>query len=334
MKKILFILLAAISFNSHAFLCKTNTGAAVSGGTQSILDVPIESDIYAAPNRVNEFADIDEFMTCWNEAPGTYVDYLRLNGATPGPSFSQINGLEGGVALRGTYLSTPFTGADYEVFTLRTATEPLPLKLYIKVNSIPTSSVLIKKGDLLITLYLTKYATMVSDPAQQRIDERPFIWELYAGNDVIIGTGTCDINDNQIIEIDFGQVGISGIGTSGATSSYRRDEVINYTCADKNVSVPIKMYFVATPAQFSNNLMQVRIGDTYYGGNVMPGLGVELSREGKVISPDNGSWVSEIVNGIGSDTITLSLVKKNSLVAGDIVEGPFNAAGTIIMSTP
>lgn len=303
------------------------------GGTQDINDVPIDSDIYANPNRINEFADIDDFMSCRNQAPGSYIDFLRLTGAEAGPRFASVSGLETGVVLNGNYYVAPFSGKDYPVFELRSATERLPIKLYLKVGAVPQSAVLVRKGDLLMTLHLHKYAAYTSRP-NDYMDHYDFTWRFFAADDVIVGTGTCDINNNQIIEVDFGQVGISGISTSGASSRYRIDKELTYNCDDNNITVPIKMYFTSSPSLFSNDAMLVRTGDSYGSGAIMPGLGVELSHGGQVISTLNGSWLSEIRNGIGSDTITLSLVKKTNLVAGDIEEGPFNASGTIVMSTP
>lgn len=183
-----------------------------------------------------------------------------------------------------------------------------------------------------MTLFLHKYASYVGQ--NETMDDWFFQWNFYAANDVIVGTGTCDINNNQIIEVDFGKIGISGVSTVGADSRYQIDKELNYICSDTNLTVPIKMYLTASPTLFSNNAMLVRTGDGYGAGNIMPGLGVEVSRNGQVITPLNGSWLSEIRNGVGSDTIRLSLVKKQNLVPTDIVEGPFNASGTIVMSTP
>ncbi|MEX6312687.1 fimbrial protein [Providencia manganoxydans] len=332
MKILLFFILSILSCHSYAFVCKTNDGVEVMGGTQNIYDVPIDSDIFAQPDRINEFADIDEFMTCRNEAPLSYVDYLRLTGARAGTKFTNISGLKTGVVLNGNYLLVPFSGQDYPVFALRVATQPLPIKLYLQVSTKPTNAVLIRKGDLLMTLYLHKYATwsIGGDP----FDHYDFEWNFYAADDVIVGTGTCDINNNQIIEIDFGQINPSGISTVGASSRYQINKDLIYHCDDNNLTMPIKMYFTAEPAGFSNNAMLVRTGSAYGSGSVMPGMGVEMYHENKVVSPLNGNFISEIKNGYGQDTVTFTVVKKENIMPGDLIEGMFNASGTIVMSTP
>lgn len=332
MKILLFFILSILSCHSYAFVCKTNDGVEVMGGTQNIYDVPIDSDIFAQPDRINEFADIDQFMHCKNQAPGTYVDYLKLTGATAGPKFAGVSGLKTGVVLNGSYLLAPFSGQDYLVFALRTETQPLPIKLYLQVSTKPTSAVLVRKGDLLMTLDLHKYATWSTggDP----FDHYDFKWNFYAADDVVVGTGTCDINNNQIIEIDFGQINPSGISTVGASSRYQINKDLIYHCDDNNLTMPIKMYFTAEPAGFSNNAMLVRTGSAYGSGSVMPGMGVEMYHENKVVSPLNGNFISEIKNGYGQDTVTFTVVKKENIMPGDLIEGMFNASGTIVMSTP
>ncbi|HEM8865916.1 TPA: fimbrial protein [Providencia stuartii] len=334
MKILLFFILSILSCHSYAFVCKTNDGVEVMGGTQNIYDVPIDSDIFAQPDRINEFADIDNFMTCRNEAPTAYIDYLYLTGATAGPKFTAIPGLKTGVVLNGNYILAPFSGQKYSVFTLTVSTQRLPIKLYLQVSTKPTNAVLIRKGDLLMSLYLYKDATQFSDPGNPHKDPHEFIWNFYAADDVIVGTGTCDINNNQIIEIDFGQINPSGISTVGASSRYQINKDLIYHCDDNNLTMPIKMYFTAEPAGFSNNAMLVRTGSAYGSGSVMPGMGVEMYHENKVVSPLNGNFISEIKNGYGQDTVTFTVVKKENIMPGDLIEGMFNASGTIVMSTP
>lgn len=48
----------------------------------------------------------------------------------------------------------------------------------------------------------------------------------------------------------------------------------------------------------------------------------------------NRSCNSGIPNGQGKDTLMFALVKKQNLAKTDLIEGEFNSAATIIMSTP
>ena len=332
--KILILLLATLLFSPtiFAFQCKTNGGQEVGGGTQSIYDVPLDNDIFAVPNRINEFADVSDFMTCRNEAPSAYVDYLNVTGADLGPTFKNNPELKAGVVVRGAYYLAPFSGKEIQVFRLTTASEPLQIKLYLQVNVKPTPSVLVRKGDLLMTLDLHKYATFVN--SNQHIDHAYFKWNFYAGNDVVVGTGTCDINDNQIIIVDFETVNASGISTVGSASRFQRNAEITYSCEDNNPTAPIKMIISGETSTFSSDALLVRTGDIGSQGSIMSGLGVEVYHQGQRVSPMNGHFDSKIENGHGRDTLMFTLVKKPNLSPNELIEGQFSSAATIIMSTP
>ncbi|EKT61584.1 fimbrial protein [Providencia sneebia] len=332
--RVLILLIISTLFSSplYAFVCKTNAGQEVSSGTQSINNIPIDNDIFAVPNRINEFANVNDYMTCRNELPSAYVDYLNLQSMTLGPVLQSNPDLKAGVSVRGVRYLAPFSGRDIQIFRLTQSSESLQIKLYIQVNHKPTPSVLIKKGDLLMTLGLQKYATRVR--SNNPIDFLNFTWKFYAGNDVIIGTGTCDVNNNQQVIIDFKTVNASGISTIGSDSRFQQNAEINYTCDDDNLSTPIKITLSGSTTNFSADALMVKTGDIGSSGKIMPGLGVEVYHQGKRISPMNGNFNSEIINGRGKDTLTFSLVKKQNLAKNDLIEGEFNSAATIIMSTP
>ncbi|MEX6003871.1 MULTISPECIES: fimbrial protein [Providencia] len=332
--KILLLLLVTSLFSPSifAFQCRTNGGQEFRGGTQNIYDVPIDNDIFAVPNRINEFADVSDFMTCRNEAPFAYVDYLNVTGASLGPAFRNNPELKAGVVIRGAYYLAPFSGREIPVFRLTTATEPLPIKLYLQVNVRPTPSVLVRKGDLLMTLDLHKYATFIN--SNQYIDHFYYRWNFYSGNDVVVGTGTCDINNNQIIIVDFEMVNASGISTVGSASRFQRNVELTYSCEDNNLTAPIKMTLSGETSTFSSDALLIRTGDIGNQGPIMRGLGVEVYHQGQRVSPMNGSFNSKIENGRGRDTLMFTLVKKPNLSPNELTEGQFNSAATIIMSTP
>lgn len=332
--KMLILLLATLLFSPtiFAFQCKTNGEQEVGGGTQSIYDVPLDNDIFAVPNRINEFADVSNFITCRNEAHNDYIDYMNVTGAALGPVFGNNPELKAGIVVRGDYYLAPFSGQEIPVFRLTTDNEPLQIKLYLQVNAKPMPSVLVRKGDLLMTVDLHKYATYVN--SNQHIDHAYFKWNFYAGNDVVIGTGTCDINDNQIIIIDFETVNASGISTVGSASRFQRNAEITYSCEDNNLTAPIKMILSGETSTFSSDALLVRTGDISSQGPIMPGLGVEVYHQGQRVSPMNGHFDSKIENGHGRDTLMFTLVKKPNLSPNELTEGQFNSAATIIMSTP
>ncbi|HDF2329237.1 TPA: fimbrial protein [Morganella morganii] len=316
-----------LSFNTYAFKCKTGDDIGIRGGTQKIENIPLHNDIFETPNRYNVFANIDEFIYCWNERPDLFVDYLYLTDIEPGPNLIGKN-IKTGVILRGNVYMSPMSGNEVNVFTLDSkVSENLDIQLFVKVDAIPSTGIIVKKGDKLISMKLHKYATWRS--THERHDDEDFTWEFYAGRDIILGTGTCDINDNHDIIVDFGTVNISGVSTIGSESSFQKQVTLNYSCEDLSMNQNIKMVLDGTTTSFSNNALLVNSS-----AGAMPGLGVEVYRNGKRISPLSGSFLSNITNGIGSDLLTFSLVKKVNLVESDLKEGDFNSSATIIMTTP
>lgn len=332
--KILILLFTALLFPASlfAFICRSNDGQEALSGTQDIYDVPIQNEIFSLPNRINEFAEVSNFMTCRNENYNAYIDYLNVTGATLGTVFGNNPELKAGIVVRGNYYLAPFSGQEIPVFRLTTDSEPLQIKLYLQVNVKPTPSVLVRKGDLLMTLDLHKYATFIN--SNQYIDHAYFKWNFYAGNDVVIGTGTCDINDNQIIIVDFETVNASGISTVGSASRFQRNAEITYSCEDNNLTAPIKMTLIGETSTFSSDALLVRTGDIGNQGSIMEGLGVEVYHQGQRVSPMNGHFNSKIENGHGRDILMFTLVKKPNLLQNELTEGPFKSEGTIIMSTP
>ena len=338
MKKVsllLFFILMLSGKSAFAFYCVAGNGTWVWSGTQDV-SVPLDSDLLnQPPDIVNEFADVDEYITCYNQAPSYFIDYLDLYSFTPlGPLNSPD--IISGVQVNGTNYFTTLPGT-VRVFKLETRTTQLPIKLILKVKNKPDDAIFIKKGDPLMQLNLGKWATNTSGGNQQ-VDPDLFTWRFFAGNDVILSSGTCEINNNQDIVVDMGELfalsipTTSGAGTSGIPVS------LIYECEDKNVNTEIKMYLSAEPTSFSTSAIKTRRGLNYGAGTDIPALGVEIyhgSREAPLIPNNpNGGFNSRITNGTGGDTIYFSPIRAPNSVAGDLEEGYFNAIGTLIMSTP
>lgn len=323
----LLLIIYLLSFNSYAFVCKTTDGQNVSGGTQRINNVPLQNDIFEVPDRINIFAYVDDFMTCRNEAPSVYIDYLYLTDIIPGPALAR-NDIQSGAVVNGTAYTAPMTGGEVRIFRLAsTATDSLNIQLYVKVDKKPAADIVVKKGDKLMTLKLHKYANR--KPSTTPIDHAYFQWDFYSGTDIILGTGTCDINGNKDIIVDFETVNASGISTTGSESRFQKQVTLTYLCEDSSVNQNIKMVLSGDTSPFSDNALLVKTGS-----GIMQGLGVEIYKDGTRISPLSGSFLSNISNGIGHDTLTFSLVKKGNLADGDLIEGDFNSSATIIMVTP
>ena len=338
MKKVsllLFFILMLSGKSAFAFYCVAGNGVLVWSGTQNV-NVPLDSDLLdQPPDIVNEFADVDEFIDCYNQNPAKFIDYLDLYSFTPlGPLASPD--IISGVQVNGTNYFTSLPGT-VRVFKLETRTTPLPIKLILKVKSKPDDAIFIKKGDALMQLNLGKWATYTNGGNEQT-NPNLFTWKFYAANDVILTSGTCEINNNQDIVVDMGELfalsipTTSGAGTSGIPVN------LTYECEDRNLTTAIKMYLSAEPTSFSTNAIKTRKGLTYGAGKDIAALGVEVyhgSREAP-LTPNNpnGGFNSQIINGFGQDTIYFSPIRAPNSGAGDLEEGYFNAIGTLIMSSP
>lgn len=344
-KKLLFLIfvLSCIT-KANAFFCTDITsGQGVGIGSLTILEVPLDPDLVSGNTGiVNEYADVNSYIVCQNEAPEVYTDWLFMTSFTtplnPAVAFGvQINGVNYFESLPGNVLVLEFPRGDAASF-------PLPLKLVMKVGDRPTNGVFIKKGDELMTMHMLKYAYIGSDTTP--IDENTFIWKFIAANDIILPAGTCDINDGQLMVVDLGTVRrsrISGPGT-GATSEGAQDVELTYQCKNNNGSIDtnynanIRLYLSAAPSSFSGNAVEVKKGSTAGTGNLIPYLGMEFYHRdsGKLLAPSNqvsGYFNSQIRNGRGGpDTLRIGLVKDPNTLPENIAEGAFNAVATIIMT--
>lgn len=346
---ICFVIILSIS-KGHAFFCINLSNGQSHGAGNSDVTVPLDTDLVNSTDDgiINEYADVDEYMSCINEAPISYTDWFYLKGFQPAinpfASFGvQVEGINyfdtnvvanaspNGVLIR----QFPRNGLG---------TYSLPLKLVMKVNNRPGNGIFIKQGDLLITLNTYKFAWLGSSTDDR--DKRDFYWRFYAGNDVVLTEGTCDINDGQLIVVDLGTVHRSRIAPPGGglNSDGRREVQLTYQCKNNDGSIDttydadIKLNLSAIPTSFSPGAVQTRRGWNAGSGSLISYLGIEFyhTDTGQLLIPNdemNGHFKSAIRNGRGGpDTISIAAVKNPAVSSQDIAEGEFNAVATIVMT--
>lgn len=340
--KILFLFVIFGSFTQvHAFYCENKETGAWGGGR---IDVPLDSDLISGTSgTVNEFADINSFYICANEAPNQYTDWLFMQSFStplrPAIAFGvQINGVNYFEELPGDTLVLEFPIKNEASF-------PLPLKLIMRVGDRPSDGVFIKKGDLLMTTNMMKYAYL-GEGSTTPIDYQYFTWSFYADNDVILPAGTCDINDGQLILVNLGTVHRSRISSpgGGATSDGATDVEITYQCKnndgtiDTSYNEDIRLYLSAIPSSFSSGAVQVKSGWAPGTGNVIPYLGMEFyhKNSNQLLTPNDqamGYFKTRIENGRGGpDIIRVGPVKDTTILSQNIAEGEFNSVATLIMT--
>ena len=340
-----FVLLLNVT-SAYAFVCvNKETGVWVNNGDNVDVYVPLDSDLVSgeSANSVNEYADVDNFFYCFNQAPDQYTDFLFMESFTtplnPNSEFGiQIKGVNYFGSLPSETLVLEFPQND-------AATFPLPLKLILRVTNRPGDGIFIKKGDILLVANMHKYA--YTGDSTTPIDDNYFKWTFRAGNDVILSTGTCNINDGQIILVEMGELYRSRIASPGAGQSSMgvREVPLTYQCNNDDNSIDssytqnIKIYLSAIASSFSSGAVETKTGNSAGGGEIIPGLGIEFyhKESNKLLNPssENGYFNTSIVQGVGKgDTLIVAPVQKVGATVADVPAGEFNAVATLIMTLP
>ncbi|EFN9871245.1 fimbrial protein [Escherichia coli] len=188
MKKnfILFIslLFMGYSLNVMAFTCSvTESGQTLTSGSANI-NVRLSPQINAGQNQV---VDLSSLIMCKNDANGTVTDFVKL--LSGGVFSGNLSGVNGGLYWNSQYYALPLRNdTGYYVVT-----DPAYRKLPLLLSLIPddvAGGIIIKKGEKIAQFYMNKYATDGK--------ETNFIWNIYASNDVVVPTGSCDVSSRDI----------------------------------------------------------------------------------------------------------------------------------------
>lgn len=315
-KAIILFLLSILSTNVYAYHCFNKaTNQKFSSGAQTIY-IPIQSRIIEGENI---FGNVGNYIECKNDEPNFYVDtlYVRPNGLELGNKLS-IQRMSGGGYMHG---SRYFAGNSprVDVFSLTDDNyHSVNLDMFFQTPDPIGPFLHITPGDTLMTVYLHFSG---SPPTSN--SERDFEWTFIAANESILNTSNCIINDNKVIDVDFGQVSRTSITGNGLETFHKIDKEVNINCSDPNINQAVKISLNADYAHFSRNAIKTSI----------PGLGVELYHNGNVVPPFT-SFPSYVNNGSSHDVVTFTLVKDLNAPPRDLEEGIFVATGSLIISQP
>ncbi len=317
-KKAMLILLFFSGY-THAYLCQNKiTGETFKGGDQNLV-VYLDSDIADGENR---FANVGDFIECKNELPLSFTDYLDLesNGVLAGSSAGKFGDLTGGVYINNRRFIANQDNEAFNVFTFpRYAGDdyhPIDIELFFAVTAPVGPYIEINPGDELMVLKLHSY----SDPAQS---VGYYKWHIIAGNRVILATGTCEINNGEPIEVDFGNVGKSKVKTAvgDSLSQIHVNETIYFDCDNSGIDMDINISLSATPTSFSSDAFETTTG----------GLGVVMLHDNVIIPPFD-KFSSKLEEGQGSEDLSFTLIKTPNPEVGDLTEGFFSASASLIIS--
>ncbi len=316
---IVLVVLVGITADARAAQCRVNNGPWVqvdNGGTLN-LEVPVTVKVSSDPTRILlEGVNIQCRFTPYPNTPGWWVDYWATSiqagpAWTPGPKFaSQGTGLR----INGTYLNTPVPdGIRISSMPNNAVGVPVNVVPYILIRNNPTNPIEVVRGDVLGVLRLNQTNNYNSARTGLRLT-------YTAANNFAISPSTCTINNNNPIEINFGNVHQRAIGSDPLTSTVRSDRRLTYSCPDGGINTPITITYKGTASGFDGRLLMM----------TNPDVGTAMVRAGSAVQV-NGSFRTQITNSTGGDDVTFTLVRRaGSLPAAGAVSG----SGVLVMGVP
>jgi minor fimbrial subunit len=191
---------------------------------------------------------------------------------------------------------------------------PVDVTPYILLRNNPVTPIDIRVGDTLGTLRLDQTNNYDSNATSIRV-------VYIANNNFTVSPSTCTINNNNPLEINFGDVHQRAIGSDPLTTTVRSNRRLNYSCPGPgSVTSPVTITYQGTPSSFNSNLLTMS----------NPDVGTALVRGGTAVRV-NGSFLSQIINNSGGDDVTFALVRR----AGSLpVAGPISGSGVLVMGVP
>ncbi len=313
------LVLAGVSTTASAVDCRINGGGwiYVGAGQNITLQVPVTVRLDASRDRVLlEGARFEcRYTPAW-WTPSPAADYWATGSLagtpwTPGPKFMS----EGtGLRINGTYRNTPVpVGIRVATMPDNAIGYPIDVTPYILMRNTPGNPIDIRLGDNLGLLRMTQTNNGNTGSSQ-------LIVTYIANNNFTVSPSTCTINNNNPIEINFGNVHQRAIGTDPLTSSVVSNRRLTYSCPDGGINTPITITYKGTRSGFDTRLLMMSNAD----------VGTAMVRAGTAV-PVNGSFLTRITNSVGGDDVTFSLVRRNGSLPS---AGPISGSGVLVMGVP
>ena len=308
--------LSAVTTVVKAADCRVNGGPwqRLNPGDTVSLTVPVTVRLGADTTRILlEGANLECRYSILEGHPAWRQDYWATAPSAwlPGPKFT-AHGT--GLRINGRDFNTPVpAGALISTMPNNGIGVPVNVTPYILLINNPTNPIDVRIGDTLGTLTLDQ--TNNYDANRTRL-----VLRYAADNNFSISPSTCTINNNQPINIDFGNVHQRAIGTDPLSSTVRTDRTLTYRCPDPGINMPITITYKGTATSFNANLLTMSNGD----------VGTAMVRAGAAVRV-NGAFQTRITNSTGSDDVTFALVKRNGSLPA---EGPITGSGVLVMGVP
>lgn len=307
------LLLMSVSSTAWAVDCRVNGGE---WARVTHLTVPVTVRLDADRVRIlMEGARLECRFTA-GAGPVWGADYWETGNAsgTPWTSGPKFVSERSGLRINGSFLNTPVP-AGIRVATMPNNGIGYPINItpYILVRNSPSNPIDVRAGDTLGLLRLTS--------SNNYDATRPQLTVTYtAANNFTISPSTCTINNNNPIEINFGDVHQRAIGTDPLTSAIRRDRRLTYTCPDPGITTPITITYKGIASSFSPHLLTM----------TNPNVGTALVRGGVAVQVGS-SFLSRITNSVGGDDVTFTLVRRAGAFP---TPGATSGSGVLVMGVP
>lgn len=311
------LVLMGIHTHVNASTCRVNGGPWTELPRDLPLQVPVTVTLAEDRTRITlEGARLEcAYSGNW-QSPTNFKDYWKTGSATgspwiPGPKFANEGA---GLRINGMHQNIPIAHGIL-VATLPDDLHGYPIHVtpYILVRNTPSNPIDVRVGDLLGTLRLTQTNNYDSDSRRLSV-------AYTAANNFTISPSACTINNNNPIEINFGNVHQRGIGTDPLTTSIRKDFRLTYTCPDPGITTPITITYKGSRSSFDSRLLTM----------TNPDVGTAMVRAGSAVQV-NGSFLTRIDNSVGGDNVTFTLVRR----AGSLPSaGPVSGSGVLVMGVP
>ncbi len=311
---VVLLVLAGVATTAQAVDCRVNGGNWQTGNPN--LQVPVTVTLSADRTRVFLEGARLECKYSRDHGPSWGQDYWATGNAsgtpwTPGPKFRAERT---GLRINGAFLNTPVpSGIRVATMPNNNTAYPINITPYILLRNYPSNPIDIRVGDNLGLLRLTS--------SNNWDTSRPQLTVTYtAANNFTVSPSTCTINNNNPINVDFGNVHQRGIGSDPLTTAIRSDRRLTYSCPDGGITTPITITYKGTASGFDSRLLLM----------TNPDVGTALVRAGSAVRVGD-SFRTQITNSTGGDDVTFSLVRRaGSLPAAGTVSG----SGVLVMGVP
>ncbi|WP_426128802.1 fimbrial protein [Pseudomonas sp. DWP1b1] len=311
---IVFCVLTGMTASAQAVDCRVNGGPLETGNPN--LHVPV----MVTPNADNTRIFLEgarlECRYSPGQGPAWGQDFWSTGSTagspwTPGPKFS---GNMSGLRINGAFHNTPVPiGVRAATLPNNQVIYPINITPFILLRNDPSNPIDIRLGDTLGLLRLTATNNYDSQMANLTVT-------YTAANNFTISPSTCTINNNNPIEVNFGNVHQRQIGTDPLTTPIQSNRRLTYSCPNAGITTPITITYKGNATSFDNRLLMM----------TNPDVGTAMVRAGSAVAV-NGRFVTQITNSVGGDDVTFSLVQRpGSLPAA----GPVTGSGVLVMGVP